>query len=218
MYELKAGSKSARRLGNTKRNNMPSQMLRQGDRFADRNIKLGYCPAGKEGSVVQMMEPCPDYGGKKQYKYEKCEWDDPCDKTYKPCGSEQYLDPKALRKKLGAEKIPGGEAHHIIPGNVVKEMKPEEFGKSKDDFNQAWNGIMMNGAKVAAGIVNEFVGKAPKPCHREGNKPNHKKYDKKVIAYIENNKKTMAINDIASYIREKIKKSEEDCLDNMPLE
>ncbi len=45
MCELKAGTKSVRRLGNTKRSNMPSQMLRQGDSFAARNIKTGYCPA-----------------------------------------------------------------------------------------------------------------------------------------------------------------------------
>lgn len=223
MYELKAGSKSAHRLGNTKRNNMPSQMLRQGDRFADRNIKLGYCPAGKEGSVVQMVKRCLNCGATlNACRCGNYEPDDSGDTSYCENQHEQYLSAPALRRNLDANGK-SGEAHHIFPGNIVRDKKLDNNGQYKDLFNEAWNGIMLNGASVSDPetgsdeIVHQYSGDAPAILHRNGRARNHNAYDAKLLRLINaNHIRTVA--DCQNYeplIRRTILDSDADCLDNM---
>lgn len=222
MHELKAGKKTVRVHGNTKRNNMLPRTLRQEDGFAGRNIKLGYCPARETGSVVQMVR-CLNCG--KTLNQCRCgdfEPDDSGDTAYCENAHEQYLSAPMLRRALGANGQ-SGEAHHIFPGNIVKEKGLDNKGFYKDKFNEYWNGIMLNGTIAHDSetesdyIVHAYKGEAPAIMHRKGGVANHNKYDDMIRGFIaERNIHTYVdCMEHANTIRELIKVSQADCLDDM---
>ena len=222
MYEVKAENKSIHRHGNTKQKNMMPQILRHGDSFAGRNIKLGYCPVRETGSVVQM-ERCLNCGKTlNECRCEEYEPDDSGDTTYCENAHEQYLSAPRLRSALGANGK-SGEAHHIFPGNIVHDKNLDKNGADKDRFNEAWNGIMLNGTSAynvntkKYDIIHEYQEAAPHILHRSQRKPNHNVYDEQLCIFIEN-RKIKTCEDCMNYageIRGLIESSDKDCLDNM---
>lgn len=222
MYEVKAENKSVHRHGNTKQKNMPSQILRHGDSFAGRNIKLGYCPVRETGRVIQM-ERCLNCGKTFfQCDCEEYEPDDSGDTTYLENTHEQYLSAPKLRRALGAHEK-SGEAHHIFPGNIVHKLNLDKNGNEKDRFNEAWNGIMLNGTTAynfktkEYDIIHRYKEQAPHILHRSQGTPNHNVYDKKLRNFIQNNgiKTCEDCINYAGQIRRLIESSDKNCLDEM---
>ncbi len=107
------------------------------------------------------------------------------DPTYAERSHEQYLDPVRLRTNLNA-KNKSGEAHHIFPGNVVKEKNLDNNGANKNAFNEAWNGIMLNGTTKSGqpDIIHEYLDLAPTVLHRKNGRLCHTNYDKNIKKYI----------------------------------
>lgn len=187
-----------------------------GSSYAYRNTKTGYYPRQETRGVIQM-------GRSKQLK---CRW---CRKPSYRCSCEyrprryyeQYLDPGKLRSNLGADKY-GGEAHHIIPGNIVeKEKWVDKKIAPKDYFNEAWNGIMLNGTRSlhGGGIINKLkVNKRKlRILHRKGGQHRHFRYDYKVRALIDqmNIKNSLDCEIVANKIRIKIMADNAASLDDL---
>lgn len=192
------------------------------DSYAGRNTKLGYCSINKTGSVIQMN--CLRCGKTR----EQCECgdgyveDDSGDPTFRESKHEQYLNPSQLRANLRYVDADSGEAHHIIPGNVVKELVKNNVvsENDKDNFNGEWNGIMLHGSKDEHNnYVNQFRYSAPAILHRLNNRPNHNTYDAKVRNYLTSPK----INDVgkvisfAATLKRRISCSRAEALDNMDI-
>ena len=116
----------------------------------------------------------------------------------------QYLDSGKLRNNMGMNGA-GGEAHHIIPGNVVESMNLDSDGEFKDVFNGAWNGVLLNA------VPWDFT--KPVIAHRN-NRWGHPVYDRKVTTFINQNQ-NVGFDVIADYIRTVIVHSGADCLDNI---
>lgn len=116
----------------------------------------------------------------------------------------QYLDSGKLRSNMGMNGM-GGEAHHIIPGNVVEKMNLDQNGIYKDVFNGAWNGILLNAVPWDA--TKPFI------AHRN-NQWGHPTYDSKVTAFIKRHS-DKNIDVIANHIRRAILASTANCLDNI---
>ena len=187
--------------------------------YADRFAKPRYYPIREMGSVIQM-ERCLICGE----THIGCECgedfepDDSNDSTYCENTHEQYLNPRILRSNLGGTGK-SGEAHHILPGNVVKKIKWVNDG-NKDQFNLLWNGIMLHGSKVGS---NEYIhllkGWAPNILHRHNNQPCHNDYDNEVSKLI-NKRQPEDIDQckqIAARIEAEILLSNADCLDHLSL-
>ena len=116
----------------------------------------------------------------------------------------QYLDSGKLRTNMGMNGA-GGEARHIIPGNVVESMNLDSDGQFKDAFNGAWNGVLLNA------VPWDFT--KPNIAHRN-TRWGHPAYDRQVTTLINENQK-VSFDVIANYIRAVIAQSGADCLDNM---
>mgnify|MGYP001034078672 FL=1 len=222
MYEMKVEKKPMIRHGDTRRSSMPSPVLRSGNRFAGRDMKLGHCSAQGTGSVLQMQR-CMNCGATlNACKCGDYEPDDSGDTSYCENQHEQYLSAPTLRRNLNAGGK-SGEAHHIFPGNIVRSKNLDNNGRNKDTFNEAWNGIMLNGTRItdsATGqekIKHQYSGDAPSILHRNDDTWNHNQYDRELCTYIGvNNIQTVEDCQVhAPLIRESIENSGADCLDNM---
>ena len=144
-----------------------------------------------------------------------------CNCAYQPRSHEQYLDSDKLRSNLGANGH-GGEAHHIIPGNIVEEKKwVDKKIAAKDFFNEAWNGIMLNGTRSPRRfyIINRLsVNKYNLSIlHRKGGQRSHSKYDNRVRALIDkmNIKNRFDCEFAAHEIKNKIMFNNADSLDDL---
>ena len=206
--------------------------------YADRFAKPEYYPVREMESVVQRC-----YGGGSEeedsewvpYEEEESEeedtgWegseeedseedDNPNDPDYVERTNHQYLDPVKLRRELGATGN-SGEAHHIIPGNIVERIAWVN-DRNKDHFNKEWNGIMLHGTKDRYNrYIHRYKGNAPKILHRLNNRCCHDNYDNEVRDYIDRYP-PQNINEcirIAKYIRNKIENpGKVYALDNLSL-
>lgn len=178
--------------------------------YADRFAKPEYYQIRDTSSVVQMC-----------YEEDSEEPDDSNDSDYvesKPKKRRKSLNSTVARRKLG-EKGNGGEAHHIIPRNVVEELDfvtPDNIER----FNEQWNIIMLHGTiDKNYDVQNEYTGNkgAPDILHRVNNERSHTYYDEIVRQKIaERNPKN--IDDcklIAEELRKLIENSGEFALDFM---
>lgn len=145
------------------------------------------------------------------------EGDDTGDPDYNENTGSQYLSAKKLRANLKAEGQ-HGEAHHILPGNVVQGMP---LGQFKEPFNEAWNGIMLDGSIDAYGKpIHAYISKAPAVLHRWKNQPCHDRYDASVEGFLEskglrNTKDIADCKDAAQEIKNKIRSSTKKSLDDL---
>jgi hypothetical protein len=136
--------------------------------------------------------------------------------------SQQFLDSKTLSKNLSAN---GGEAHHIIPGNVVRNLLERDNYKANINYNNAWNGIMLTGSVRFGDTKYQIVNwcpNAPEVFHRCEGVPNHAIYDQKITgllnAYIQKYNSCDKLNIaeyIAGQIKQKIKTTDVAFLDDM---
>lgn len=186
--------------------------------YAGRNTKMGDYPRRETGSVIQLSysgewctgchQPlfsckCADYNPSEDMQ----------DSAYKT-SSGQFLDPGALRKNLKVQGA-GGEAHHILSGNVVKEQGwARLFGKAK--FNESWNGIILHGTIKNDEIEHERLVDGPNILHRRDGQPGHPTYDSNLVTHYGDS--ISDLNDckrVAEEIRNKIECSDEYCLDDL---
>lgn len=183
--------------------------------YTDRFAKPGYYPTHEMGSVVQM-ERCKNCGA----GYFSCH----CD-NYEPANttdrafrmrSSSYLDSHELRRALLA-RSGEGEAHHVFSANVVRD-KGLDYGVSKGRFNEAWNGILLNGMRIdREHIEHPLRNDTPKIMHRDTGKLCHTGYDDKLKAYIDK-MNIHTIGDCIKHvdkIKEAIMQSKADCLDKI---
>lgn len=200
------------------------QAIYDRDSYAGRNTKLGCYPIHEMGSVIQMSR-CQNCGATlNQCRCGDYEEDDSDDSTYCENNHEQYLSPAKLRRNLEANGL-SGEAHHIIPGHLVRDMNLDNGGKYKDEFNEAWNGIMLNGTINTFGtIIHRYKGKetVPTPYHRNGGRPCHDNYDIKIKKYIieklqfsYDKENAHTYEEVTSNIRKIIQVSQAECLDKI---
>lgn len=187
------------------------------DSYAGRNTKLGYCPIHEMGSVIQMVKRCLNCGATStQCSCGNYEEDDSDDATYCESTHEQYLNPAALRKGLGAAGL-SGEAHHIIPGAIVKGLNLVKY-LDKDMFNDPWNGIMLNGTRDEnRTIIHKYKKYAPKILHRNAKALCHNAYSREIETFFEEYpvKNFFDIIQRARNIRNSIQDSKADCLDEI---
>lgn len=129
--------------------------------------------------------------------------DEEQDTAYKAKRSNQYLNPTTLRKNMGTIGI-GGEAHHIIPSSVAVKLKKKGIGDASI-YNQAWNGVMLNGTIKDGSVINFLQWMAVTALHRRNGRRNHPQYNQYVLRTLEGVKNVAQVQKIAtSYLRPKI--------------
>ena len=211
MYEYIKPKQTSDHKSDTSRNVTQRKTISFGDSYADRNTKMGFRPSPEKGSVIQRMLS--------RMKYTSYEKNNP-NKAYRSTNrKESDLNSTKLREEMDA-KGKGGEAHHIIPGCVVRRLRLAPRFGSETDFNKAWNGILLKGPGDKKGeFQEELEGDELNIFHRRGNQRNHPDYNRMVINLIgKNNVKDL--NDcerIAGEIRGYIinQSSTAECLDDM---
>lgn len=96
----------------------------------------------------------------------------------KGLGSGRVLNEKTLRANIGRDGD-GGEAHHIIPDNIVQGMIAANIVPDASGFDDSWNGILLHGSDM--GLTRPITtGAAPAIYHRKHGSPGHSQYDAKV--------------------------------------
>ncbi len=117
-------------------------------------------------------------------------------------GKGRVLNEATLRKNIGRDGD-GGEAHHIIPDNVVQGLIAAEVVPDANGFDDGWNGILLHGSN--SGRQNPITnGAAPKIFHRKNGVFGHDDYDDEVTEKLS---ETDDLKELASDIKGKIETS-----------